>query len=123
VALKDVLDTTVIDAIRAMPSRQSGNPLARLIGIYLEHTPIAIRNLRSAVDAGVSDEAQRISHTIKSSTGMLGASTLARLLGDAENASRAGNHADLGRLIVEIENEYQRVHLALSELLPAGPNV
>ena len=48
---------------------------------------------------------------------------LARLLGDAESAGRAGNQADLSRLIVEIENEYQRVHLALSELLPAGPNV
>jgi signal transduction histidine kinase/DNA-binding response OmpR family regulator/HPt (histidine-containing phosphotransfer) domain-containing protein len=122
-ALKDVLDTAVIDAIRSMPSRQPGNPLTRLVGIYLEHTPVAIRNLRTAVDNGAAEEAQRISHTIKSSTGMLGASALARLLGDAESAGRAGNHADLDRLIVEIENEYQRVHLALSELLPGGPHV
>jgi signal transduction histidine kinase/CheY-like chemotaxis protein len=122
VALKDVLDTSVLDAIRSMPSRQPGNPLERLVGIYLEHTPVAIRKLRSAVDSGASQEAQRISHTIKSSTGMLGATGLARLLGDAESAGRAGNQADLCRLMLDIENEYQRVHLALSELLPGGPH-
>jgi CheY-like chemotaxis protein len=117
-----VLDPTVIDAIRAMPSKRPGDTLSRLVGIYLEHTPVAIRHLRAAVDSGGCAEAQRISHTIKSSTGMLGASGLARLLNDAETAGQAGAHADLTRLIDEIELEYQRVHSALSELLPSGPN-
>ncbi len=118
-----VLDHSVIDAIRAMPSKRPGDTLSRLVGIYLEHTPVAIRNLRAAVDAGGCAEAQRISHTIKSSTGMLGASGLATLLNEAETAGRAGAHADLARLMEGIETEYQRVHHALSELLPSGPNV
>ena len=117
-----VLDQSVIDAIRAMPSKRPGDTLGRLVGIYLEHTPVAIRNLRTAVDGGGCAEAQRISHTIKSSTGMLGASGLATLLNEAEAAGRAGAHADLARLMEQIETEYQKVHHALSELLPSGPN-
>ncbi len=118
-----VLDSSVIDAIRAMPSKRPGDTLARLVGIYLEHTPIAIRNLREAVDAGGCTEAQRISHTIKSSTGMLGAAGLASLLSEAEAAGRAGASAELTRIMEKIEAEYQKVHQALSELLPSQSNV
>ncbi len=118
----NVLDANVIDAIRAMPSKRPGHTLGRLVGIYLEHTPIAIRNLRAAVDAGGCTEAQRISHTIKSSTGMLGAAGLATLLNEAEAAGRAGAHAELTGIMERIEAEYQKVHHALSELLPSESN-
>ncbi len=115
-----VLDPGVINAIRAMPSKQPGDTLSRLVGIYLQHTPVAIRDLRAAVEAGGCVEAQRITHTIKSSTGMLGATGLAALLGEAESASRAGSHADLRRLMDQIEAEYTRVQHALNDLVPSG---
>jgi CheY-like chemotaxis protein len=115
-----VLDHSVIDAIRAMPSQRSGDTLGRLIGIYLQHTPSAIQQLRVAVDAGHCPEAQRIAHTIKSSSGMLGATGLAELLAEAEAAGRASSHSDLTRLVAIIESEYQAVHEALSQLLPSG---
>jgi signal transduction histidine kinase/CheY-like chemotaxis protein/HPt (histidine-containing phosphotransfer) domain-containing protein len=117
-----VLDHSVIDAIRAMPNQRSGDPLSRLIGIYLQHTPTAIQQLRVAVDAGQCPDAQRIAHTIKSSSGMLGATGLAELLAEAEAAGRASSHSDLTRLVTVIESEYQEVHKALSQLLPSGAN-
>jgi signal transduction histidine kinase/DNA-binding response OmpR family regulator/HPt (histidine-containing phosphotransfer) domain-containing protein len=118
-----VLDRSVIDAIRAMPNQRSGDALGRLVGIYLQHTPSAIQQLRVAVDGGQCPEAQRIAHTIKSSSGMLGAMGLAELLSQAEAAGRASSHADLSRLIPVIEAEYQEVHRALSELLPSPADV
>jgi signal transduction histidine kinase/DNA-binding response OmpR family regulator/HPt (histidine-containing phosphotransfer) domain-containing protein len=118
-----VLDHTVIDAIRAMPNQRSGDALTRLVGIYLQHTPAAIQQLRIAVDNGQCPEAQRIAHTIKSSSGMLGATGLAELLGEAEVAGQASSHSDLSRLISVIETEYQEVHQALSELLPTRADV
>jgi two-component system, sensor histidine kinase and response regulator len=114
-----VLDHSVLDAIRAMPNQRSGDALSRLIGIYLQHTPDAIQQLRVAVDNGRCPDAQRVAHTIKSSSGMLGATGLAGLLADAEAAGRASSQSDLCRLIPVIEAEYQAVHKALSELLPS----
>jgi len=118
-----VLDRSVIDAIRAMPNQRSGDPLSRLVGIYLQHTPTAIQQLRVAVDNGQCPEAQRIAHTIKSSSGMLGAIGLAELLGEAEAAGRASSHSDLSRLIPVIESEYHEVHQALAALLPTRADV
>ena len=69
-----------------MRSQRTGDASGRLIGIYLEHTPQAIGHLRAAVDAGDCAEAQRIAHTVKSSSGMLGAAGLASLLAKAEEA-------------------------------------
>ena len=117
---RDVLDRSVIDGLRAMRSQRSGDASSRLIGIYLEHTPQAIRQLRQAVDAGDCVEAQRISHTIKSSSGMLGAIGLATLLGRAEEAGRGRGEAELREMIGAIEFEYEQVHAALGELLPGG---
>jgi signal transduction histidine kinase/CheY-like chemotaxis protein len=115
----EVLDSSVIDAIRAMPNQRSGDALTRLVGIYLQHTPTAIQQLRVAVDTGQCPDAQRIAHTIKSSSGMLGATGLAELLAEAEAAGRASSQVELSRLIAVIEAEYQEVHEALSQLLPA----
>jgi HPt (histidine-containing phosphotransfer) domain-containing protein len=106
-----------------MPNQRSGDPLSRLVGIYLQHTPTAIQQLRVAVDNGQCPEAQRIAHTIKSSSGMLGALGLAELLGEAEAAGRASSHSDLSRLIPVIESEYQEVHQALAALLPTRADV
>ena len=94
-----VLDQSVIDSIRAMPSHRSGDTLSRLVGIYLQHTPVAIRQLRAAADGGQCGEAQRVAHTIKSSSAMLGATGLARLLSDAEAAGRENAGDSLGRLV------------------------
>jgi two-component system, sensor histidine kinase and response regulator len=115
-----VLDHSVIDAIRAMPSQRSGDALSRLVGIYLQHTPAAIQQLRVAVDQGLCPESQRIAHTIKSSSGMLGATRLAELLAEAEAAGRASSQSDLTRLITVIEAEYHEVHQALTDLLPTS---
>ncbi|MGH7499744.1 MAG: response regulator [Gemmatimonadales bacterium] len=119
---RDVLDRSVIEGLRAMRSR-SGDASSRLIGIYLDHTPQAIRQLRVAVEAGDCTEAQRISHTIKSSSGMLGAAGLATLLGRAEDAGRSQADGELRGMIVAIETEYEQVHAALVALLPVKTDV
>ncbi|HEY8257533.1 MAG TPA: response regulator [Gemmatimonadales bacterium] len=116
---REVLDQSVIAGLRAMRSPRSGDASGRLIGIYLEHTPQSIRQLRGAVDGGDCAEAQRIAHTIKSSSGMLGATGLAALLAKAEEAGRGRSDEELRTLIGDIEAEYQRVHSALTDLLPA----
>ena len=116
---REVLDQSVIAGLRAMRSQRSGDASSRLIGIYLEHTPQAIHQIRAAVDAGDCAEAQRISHMIKSSSGMLGATGLASLLAKAEEAGRGRAEGELREMIAGIETEYSLVHAALTDLLPA----
>jgi CheY-like chemotaxis protein len=115
-----VLDHSVIDSIRAMPSQRAGDTLSRLVNIYLQHTPNAIRQLRAAADGGHCGEAQRVAHTIKSSSAMLGATGLARLLADAEAAGRENAGDSLVCLVSAIEVEYTAVERALTHLLPSG---
>src|SRR6185312_3441351 len=104
-------------------SRRAGDALSRLVGIYLQHTPAAIRQLRSAADGGHCGEAQRVAHTIKSSSAMLGATALARLLADAEAAGRENSGDALPSIVGAIEVEYEAVERALTDLLPSGAGV
>jgi signal transduction histidine kinase/CheY-like chemotaxis protein len=115
-----VLDHAVIDSIRAMPSPRAGDTLSRLVNIYLQHTPAAIRQLRAAADGGQCVEAQRVAHTIKSSSAMLGATGLARLLSDAEAAGRENAGESLARIVGAIEVEYEAVERALTDLIPSA---
>lgn len=112
-----VLDPSVIEAIRALPNQKNGNPLKHLVGIYLTHTPTAIRQLRAAADGGECAEAQRITHTIRSSASMFGATALATLLGESHEAARTGQPVRLRPLVAAVEQEYARVECALRELL------
>ena len=114
-----MLDHSVIDSIRAMPSHRAGDTLSRLVGIYLQHTPAAIRQLREAADGGHCGEVQRVAHTIRSSSAMLGATGLARLLSDAEAAGRENAGDSLAGIVAAIEVEYDAVQRALTGLLPS----
>ena len=96
--------STRASSTRSAPcrSKRPGDTSGRLVGIYLEHTPGRHQNSSGRRwTRGDCAEAQRISHTIKSSTGMLGAAGLATLLqrgggGRPRRAARRPRSADHG---------------------------
>jgi PAS domain S-box-containing protein len=82
---------------------------------YLDQGAGWVGELITAAHRGDGDAVGRITHTMKSSSKIVGARRLADLLHDAEEAGRIGT-GDLAAHAAAIEAEYQRVAVALEAL-------
>ena len=85
---------------------------AELTTTFLEEAPIMLAELRSAQAAGVADTFRRAAHSLKSNSMTFGATTLAAMSRALEQGGLISNTAPLD----ELEQEYQRVARALTEL-------
>ena len=95
----------------------------RLVTIYLRETPAALAKLRVATDAADWTEAARLAHMLRSSTAMLGATTLAALFYDVEHTVNEGQEVRVVGLVARIEREFARVSNALGEALTEAHDV
>jgi HPt (histidine-containing phosphotransfer) domain-containing protein len=87
-----------------------------VVNAYLYSAPPLLDRLRKAALAGDQGELQQATHALKSSSGNVGAHILAQLCKELEEAARKGAIADAGEHVVEIEVEFERVHVALIQL-------
>lgn len=104
-----ILDSTRLDAIRTL---QPG-ALAKLIGMFEKDTPVAIQNLRVALQTDDRELAQRIAHTIKSTSANFGAVEFSNLAGELERIIRDDSTDGFEHILEEICKEFDRVILAL----------
>jgi HPt (histidine-containing phosphotransfer) domain-containing protein len=78
--------------IEGLAQLDRGTPglLARITGRFLEGSPALIAAVAGASRESLQD-AERAAHTLKSTSGRLGAPRLAALCAEAESAAREGN--------------------------------
>jgi HPt (histidine-containing phosphotransfer) domain-containing protein len=87
--------------------------------LYLEHAPELLSRLRQGADSGDWSILASTAHALKSSSGSIGASALAARCRELETAARlavtgeAPTDLDSSRAVTGIEEEYERVHVAL----------
>ena len=75
--------------------------------------------LREGMNQGDRDEARRLAHTLKGSSGNLGATAVQRLAGELEAAVKEGNDAArIEELAGAVESELQRLSAAIRAALP-----
>jgi PAS domain S-box-containing protein len=95
--------------------------LLEVVERYLEESPNLLEELREMLTSAPADtlpeghkkELQRVAHTLKSTSAMLGASNLAQLCQEMESHQSDSALADLAVLLSQIETEYERVKTAL----------
>ncbi|MCP4203416.1 MAG: response regulator [bacterium] len=86
----------------------------RVIRVYLDTSPMLLENMREAVASGNLAELAEMSHKLRSSSGMLGASQLSELCGRTEDQARGGS-TEAFELLSLLEREFKRVAAALVE--------
>jgi CheY-like chemotaxis protein len=115
----EVLDRQVLDQLSTLlkPER-----LARTINLYLVESPKLIQKMKQAAAASDAPEIVRSAHSLKSSSGNLGAKVLSRYCGDIEASARRADAEEACKIFAKIETEYRCVERALTaefELLAA----
>jgi len=107
------LDQGVLERIRALETDETSDILKSVVEIYFHETPLLLRALREAAEAGNSTGLKGTAHSLKSSSANLGAKKLANLCEELERAAKTGDVSDALRRVSEIESTYGRVREAL----------
>ena len=101
---KDPLDPGVLASLREL-----GDPdlISELAQIFLDDTSSRLTALREAVEGDDASSVERIAHTLKGSSGNMGATRMAAICAELQNVGASGNLARapelLGRLVAEFE--------------------
>jgi HPt (histidine-containing phosphotransfer) domain-containing protein len=100
--------------------------LVEVVDRYLEETPMLLQALSKAVARGEAEVLQRTAHTLKSTSAMLGATSLSRLCQELETIgltacsanAPAGSLATAVAMVSQVKTEYEAVQTALRQKRP-----
>jgi signal transduction histidine kinase/DNA-binding response OmpR family regulator/HPt (histidine-containing phosphotransfer) domain-containing protein len=113
----DCLDERTLQDLRSL--RRPGRPdiYVEMLGRYLDSSRQYIQAISQHIAAQNAAELSRIAHTLKSSSGMVGARTLAEYLKQLEALGYSGDVSSSSAVFTQVETEYHRVSRAIEGLL------
>lgn len=109
----DLLDDSVLAALRELEVAGEPHFLSDLIDIYFNDTPKLIDAMRAAIAQGHTSRLHHTAHTLKGSSSSIGARSVAKLCTELEELGRAGTIAGACEWLLKVEAEYERVKPAL----------
>jgi signal transduction histidine kinase/CheY-like chemotaxis protein/HPt (histidine-containing phosphotransfer) domain-containing protein len=83
-----LLDAENIAQLEEMAGSSGREFIARVVGLYIDHAPKALAELRAAVEAADPERVAPAAHSLKSMSLNIGASAIARRLAEMEGAAR-----------------------------------
>ena len=115
-----VLDLRYLKEIVALQRPGEPDLLAKLIDSYLKSFPVHAEKLDHAVIAKDTECMQSIAHLMKSSSAVVGATTLSDLFKEIEQLARTNNVEGTPELLEQIKNNFVEVKNALLHLKGEG---
>jgi HPt (histidine-containing phosphotransfer) domain-containing protein len=114
----DVLDAAVLANLRQLTPPGEPDVLAEILTVFLGDVPQRIDHLKTSWRAGNAAAVQRAAHSLKGSSGNVGARVLFEVCREIDDRSKAG---DLGiePLIAALDREFARVEAEITRLLRA----
>ncbi len=109
----DVLDREVIESLRELSGPDEPSLFAELVELFLDDTPIRIKDLDNAFAKADAEGIERAAHALKSSAANLGALGLSELFRELEGAGRENDLERAAGLLPNAHSEFQRVEDAL----------
>ncbi len=94
--------------------------LAEIVDLFLEDTPPRLAALREAIESGEAEALDHAAHTLRGSSGNLGAARMAALCGELQGAADAGDLDRAAALLNGLEKEFDRVRTLLRRRVEAG---
>jgi CheY-like chemotaxis protein len=107
------LDEGVLATLRGLQEEGGPDILKKLTELFLEDAPHQIAALREAVQAGETQAVGRIAHTLKGSSGSMGATRMAAVCSELEEVGTSGDSYRAPELLKRLEEEFRRVRAAL----------
>lgn len=110
---RPVVERSAIDRLKEW----GGDELpAKLIDIFLTHTPERMRQIREGVESKESRTSEAGAHSLKSSAGNVGASRLQRMAERAEAKAEAGDLEGVRDLLPGLEEAYDEARTELQRI-------
>ncbi|HYL79507.1 MAG TPA: Hpt domain-containing protein [Candidatus Acidoferrum sp.] len=110
-----VLDFQVLEELRALQARGKSDILQRVLCVFTGHAPGVLAALREAGDRQDCQGVASAAHSLKSSSGNLGAVRLADVCARLERLARRGSLDGMGELLAAAESEYRSASAALAD--------
>ncbi|NET46139.1 response regulator [Okeania sp. SIO2B3] len=107
---KSMLDITMLESIRNMGGDEL---LSEIIEDYLNYTPGRLAAIREAINTNDPKALRRAAHTMRSSSGNLGAVTIGNICHQLEKLGRADTTIGAAKIFPTLENEYEQFTQAL----------
>jgi HPt (histidine-containing phosphotransfer) domain-containing protein len=115
------LDPGVLESLRSLSSDGGEALVAKLAKIFRDDALLRRDQLRRAFDESNAELLRSAAHAFKSSSGNMGARTLAELCRQIETQTLGGDIPDsCASLLVELEHEYARVDHSVSQILASA---
>ncbi|MGA2735174.1 MAG: response regulator [Syntrophobacteraceae bacterium] len=109
----DHLNYKTLESLRSMVREGHPSLLEKVIRIYMESSPKLMETIRHSISLGDAAAMQGAAHSLKSTSGNLGAMMLAEMCKELEAMGRAGTTDNATLLLHVLEDEYERVREAL----------
>jgi HPt (histidine-containing phosphotransfer) domain-containing protein len=105
-----VLDPEVLANLRDL-----GDPelLAELAEMFFDDATSRLAEMREAVEAGDAAGVKRVAHTLKGSSGNMGAARMSAICAELQDVGDSGDLAPARGLLEDLEDEFGRVRPAL----------
>jgi HPt (histidine-containing phosphotransfer) domain-containing protein len=113
----DVLDPEVVESLRQLTPPGEPDVLGEILSLFLDEVPKKIATLRSAVTSGDAVKVQRTAHSLKGSTGNIGARAMYEVCRQLDDQAKFGELARLQPLIDALQAEYRKVEVEIRRLL------
>jgi len=107
------LDRSVL--ARLLELQEVGEPdiLKELIELFLNDVPPQLVALNEAGEAGDAHSVGRIAHTLKGSSGNMGATRMTAICSELEDVGASGDLSRAPELLERLEEEFGRIRMAL----------
>lgn len=110
-----IFDPSLLEQLQ-LPIPGGSDTLARkTVRMYLEMTPKLLQDLQAACDAQNQSDLRLIAHTLKSSSAIVGASSLAQAAKHLELAARENRATQPQAIVQEIHRRFDEVRVRLEE--------
>jgi HPt (histidine-containing phosphotransfer) domain-containing protein len=108
-------DPSLLRALGELREPGHPHPGLRIIDAYLRVVPERIRQIRDRIGRSDAEGVADTAHSLKGSSGQIGARRIASLSHELEQAARTSELSGLDRLVAELEQEFARIRLRLAE--------
>ena len=115
-----VLDPDVIERLRQLTPPGEPDVLGAILQLFLDEVPKKIDSVRVAMAAGDASQVQRTAHSLKGSSGNIGALAMYDVCRQLDDRAKSGNLVLLQPLVESLAAEYRKVEAEIRRLLQAS---
>ncbi|HET7271607.1 MAG TPA: PAS domain S-box protein, partial [Rubrobacter sp.] len=107
------LDHDVLVGLRELQGDDETDIVAELSGMFLDDARSKLEELEEAVEEGDASSVERVAHTLKGSSGNMGARRMAAICAQLEDAGSSGDLSRAPQLLGDLEAEFGLVRTTL----------